>query len=358
MSRAALSGRLGLSPASLTRLAKPFLDLGYFVEREEPAQGVGRPARPLDVSDDIGRFLGVKVTQNALFAVLTDVRIRPLAEVALPLDDPTPDAVVAGVLDARRRLLEQSGESRPVGIGVSLGGQIESGTVLWAQHLGWENVPLGSLFAQATRTPVVLENDVIALAEAERWFGVGKDVPGTGFAVLTIGAGVGFALVANGRVVREKDAGLGTAMHIPLIPDGAECPLGHRGCAFGVLADRLIAQRASEALGREVSYDEVLHLATEGESHARAIVDEAADALGQLIATAANLSQLPTTVLGGEGIGLFHVAEQRVRDAIARYRDPRATEVPLLIDDSGSAAWSRGAAAVAVQAGFASLRLT
>ncbi len=47
ISRAELGRRLGLSPASLTRLSKPFLDRGWFVEATETLQGAtGRPAKP------------------------------------------------------------------------------------------------------------------------------------------------------------------------------------------------------------------------------------------------------------------------------------------------------------------------
>ena len=49
-------------------------------------------------------------------------------------------------------------------------------------------------------------------------------------------------------------------------------------------------------------------------------------------------------MLAGEGIGLFAVAEDRVRAAIAADRDPRAEPIELYVDDSGFSAWARGAA--------------
>ena len=54
-------------------------------------------------------------------------------------------------------------------------------------------------------------------------------------------------------------------------------------------------------------------------------------------------------MLAGEGIGLFAVAEERVRAAIAADRDPRAEPVGLYVDDSGFSAWARGAATIAIQ---------
>ncbi|HEU0182199.1 MAG TPA: MarR family transcriptional regulator, partial [Agromyces mariniharenae] len=80
ISRAELGRRLGLSPASLTRLSKPFLDRGLLVEASETLQGsTGRPARPLDVPVDAGRFVGIKVTGESAFGAVTDLRAGAVA---------------------------------------------------------------------------------------------------------------------------------------------------------------------------------------------------------------------------------------------------------------------------------------
>ena len=80
ISRAELGRRLGLSPASLTRLSKPFLDRGIFIEAPDLVQGAtGRPARPLDVAVDSRRFVGVKLSGDTAHGVFTDLRASALA---------------------------------------------------------------------------------------------------------------------------------------------------------------------------------------------------------------------------------------------------------------------------------------
>jgi len=87
VARAELGRRLRLSPASLTRLSKPLLDSGLFVEGAVEAAGaVGRPVRPLDVRVDGHRFVGIKLTGDQAFGVLTDLRARTLASVDVDLD--------------------------------------------------------------------------------------------------------------------------------------------------------------------------------------------------------------------------------------------------------------------------------
>jgi predicted NBD/HSP70 family sugar kinase len=344
ISRSELTSRLGLSPPSLTRLAKPFLDRGLLVELDDRSDGsVGRPVRPLDVRPGLAHFAGVKITGEALHVVATDVRAGLIAYEEHPLGTHEPEAVAAGIGRAVRGL----GVDRIAGVGVSLGGAVRDGRVEFAPVLGWTDVPFARLVEAELEVPASIENDLVALAEAERWFGRGAGIPG--FVVITIGAGIGYALVVNGQTVHSREAGVGLGGHIPLATTGPVCHAGHRGCAEAMLTSGSIAAQVSAALQRPVDYDEVLRLAAAGDPAATTVVDEAAAALGRLVAMAVNLTLQPAAVLAGEGIGLFSLAEDRVRAAIAADRDPRAEPVALHVDDSGFSAWARGAATIAIQ---------
>ncbi len=352
--RGALGRRLGLSPASLTRLAKPFLERGLFVELGEESTGsVGRPVRPLDIAPDLGSFAGVKVTGDALYAVLTDARARPLAEREVALDGITPEDVVA-VLAEMISDFSTLAPAPLVGVGVSLGGAVDdAGRVIRAPFLDWTNVDLGPALESAGGITVTVENDVVALVEAERWFGAGRGR--AGFSVITIGAGVGYGLVVRGEAVHTREAGVGLGGHIPLDPTGPLCPEGHRGCSTAILTSVGMCAQAQAALGRPVDYDELLALAAQGDPVATAVVDAAARGLGRLIALAANLTMQPTVVLAGDGIGLWDLVGDRVRAAAAAERDPLAEPIEILVDHAGFRAWARGAAAVAIQAAVARL---
>lgn len=352
ISRSALTTQLNLSPASLTRLAKPFLDRGLLVELDDSADGsVGRPVRPLDIAPNLGRFVGVKITGEALHVVTTDARAALVDTTTAALASTQP----ADVAEQLRTVLAELGAEHATGVGVSVGGSVRGSVVEFAPFLAWEDVPFGTLLEDRLGLPVTLENDLVALTEAERWFGLGRGIPG--FSVITIGAGVGYGLVVNGEVVHSREAGLGLGGHLPLSANGPVCHMGHRGCAEAMLASGSIAAQVSASVQRPVDYDEALALAAAGHPAARAVVDAAADALGRFVALAANLSLQPASVLAGEGMGLFAVAEERIRAAVEADRDPRADPIELYVDDTGFPAWARGAAAVAIQAAVERLRL-
>lgn len=346
ISRAELAARLGLSVASLTRLSKPLLDAGVLRESDEvSAASVGRPVRPLEVSPDAHRFVGVKLTGDSAAAVATDLRAGVVASSERTLPSHDVGEVVDAVVEAVSGLGPLDGFS---GLGVCIGGKVGADAlVLRAPFLGWRDVPLAALLHERTGLPVAVENDVVALTIAEQWFGAGRGEKD--FAVLTVGAGVGYGLVINDAVIAPPDAGLGLVGHYPLDPSGPRCREGHRGCASAVLTIPALRSRFAAATGEQRRYDEILELAAQGHPAASALVQSAAESLGLLVAAVANLTMVELVVLSGEGMDLADIAADSLRASIEQHRDPEAAPIRLSRQPSDFAQWARGAAAVVIQ---------
>ncbi|MEV6317699.1 ROK family transcriptional regulator [Streptomyces sp. NPDC051776] len=346
--RSELARRLGLSAASVTRLAKPLLDSGLLIE-EGPSQQsrTGRPTRPLDIAPSSHHFIGVKVTGEDAHAVLTTLRAEVIASCRSDLRGKDPEAVVATVAGLVAELA--SGAPHVTALGLSLGGQVpDHRTVVAAPFLEWtEDIALGALLEEATGLPTVVENDLLALTRAEHWFGAARDHDR--FAVLTTGVSVGYGLVVHGAVVDSPDAGVGLVGHFPLDPLGPMCPEGHRGCASAMLSMPSVCASVSVGLQRPVTYEECLDLAAEGHPVAEPVITASARALGRLVAAVANLTMTPLVILTGEGIRLAEVARPALDEALRRDRNPRAAPLSLEVQAVDFAQWARGAAATAVQ---------
>jgi predicted NBD/HSP70 family sugar kinase len=197
------------------------------------------------------------------------------------------------------------------------------------------------------RVPVVVANDVLALTEATHWFGAGRGV--NRFCLLTIGAGIGYGLVVHDQVVDNADAALGLIGHIPLLPDGPLCEGGHRGCAMTLLTSAAVTGQISTALGRPADYEECLDLAAKGDPIATKIVGTAGQALGRLIAAAANFTLPERVILGGEGIRLAEIAGTDVLEGLHAGRDPLAVDPPIVHLAPDFTEWARGGAVIAIQ---------
>ncbi|WNB84698.1 ROK family transcriptional regulator [Cellulomonas sp. ATA003] len=346
LSRAELARRLGLSQASLSRLTKPLLTSGLLIEsptRADPA--TGRPAQPLDVVQSSHHFVGVKLTGEVAAAVLVDLRGTVRRTAQAPVTDPAPDRVVAVLADL---VASVTVGVRPTGIGIGLGGHApDHRTVAVAPFLDWSGVPLADLLERTTGVPTTVENDVVALTAAEHWFGEGRGR--RSLAVVTIGAGVGYGLVQHDQLVVHRDVGIGLVGHYPLSAHGAVCVEGHRGCATAMLTIPSLIGQASVALGRPVTYDELLDLARAGDRACARLVDDAARALGRLLAAVGNLTMPDRIVVTGEGVALAEMARAAVDAGIAGDRDPRASALDVVTRPGDFRQWARGAGVVAIQ---------
>jgi predicted NBD/HSP70 family sugar kinase len=343
--RAELARRLGLSAGSLTRLARPLLDAGLLDEGStEVHLRTGRPALPLDVRPSPLRLVGVKITGDELFAVVTDLRAGVLATRTGPLPGRAPAAVVAAVAAVVDTL--RSEHPGVAGLGIGVGGLVVARRQVAVAHfLGWDDVPLAALAEAATGLPVVVENDVRALTAAEHWFGAGRGLHS--FALLTIGAGVGAGIVVHDRLVEgAHGAGGGVGHH--RLGGGGVCARGHRGCAHGVLSSTAIAARIGAVHGRRIGYAQALDLARDGDPAARAVVAEAGRALGRLVADLAVLDP-ELVILSGEGVDLVELVRPELDAALAEPREPGAGAPRLVVRPFPFTDWARGAAAVAVQ---------
>jgi predicted NBD/HSP70 family sugar kinase len=347
LSRSDIARKLDLSPGSLTRLSTPLIESGLLVEVEEKTDGrAGRPSRPLDIVPESQHFIGMKLTADDVLGVLTDLRAAVIVSHSVKLTSRKPDDVIAVLVDVVRKLSASAPSVTAIGVG--MGALIADHSVVrTAPFLEWEDVALGAMLEAATGIPTVIENDVVAFTESEHWFGAGRGLDR--FAVLTLGAGIGYGVVIHDDIVVDEDSGIGLVGHWPLDPFGPLCPAGHRGCARSVLTMSAISTAVSAALDRTVGYEEALDLAASGEPAARRVVDDAGRGLGRMIAAVANLTAPELVVLGGEGVRLVEVAAGAIEDGIAADRDARAKRIPLVATSGDNTEWCRGAAVIAIQ---------
>ncbi len=347
-SRAQLAKKSGLSAPTLTRLVRPLLDAGVLVESESVrGPGRGRSSALLDVVADDYRYVGVKLTSESIYAVLTNLRAEVLASQTLSepsLDVPDVVSAVAGVIS---RLQEEAG--RPVqGVGVTVGGRVDGGeTVADSPFLHWHEVPFRTMLAEQVDVPLFLANDVVGLTMAQQWFGYGRTY--ADFALLTVGAGVGYGLVINHAIVPTS---VSPVSHLPIDPHGPLCFAGHRGCMTAFATSGAMADAVSLARRRRTTYDEVLDLAEAGDPAASRVVTEAAHAVGRAAAAITSLTGVERIILSGEGVRLVEIASESLHAGRVEYACGRASDLEPVIWPMDFLEWARGAAVVAIQASF------
>jgi predicted NBD/HSP70 family sugar kinase len=350
LSRTDLARRLDLSAGSLTRLTKPLIESGLLVEVPDgggPAEvRQGRPSQPLDVVAESRTFLGLKLTEDMVYGVVTTLRSEIVARLDRPLTTHDPDEVA----DLLGEMTGELADRFPTltGIGIGVGGLVQDRAVVGeSPFLEWRDVPLAELVEERTGLPVVVENDVAALVEAETWFGAGRGLDR--FVVLTIGAGIGYGLVLGGKRVPYAEEDRGFGRHWILNPNGPLTPAGERGSAVSLLTIPSIRYQIRAATGHDLTYEEILARAADDEPMASRVIDEAARALGTLVAQIANFVLPQKILLAGEGVGLIDVAGKTVDDTLRAHRHPLAVPLDVETKVSDFHDWARGAAVLAIQ---------
>jgi glucokinase len=115
-----------------------------------------------------------------------------------------------------------------VGVGAAGFVDVTRTIVMFSPHLDWRHEPLRARVAERVRLPVVVDNDANTMALAECRFGAGR---GHRFVLcVTLGTGIGGALVLDNRVYRGANGMAGEFGHMQVVPDGHRCECGNRGC--------------------------------------------------------------------------------------------------------------------------------
>ncbi|MET0303361.1 MAG: ROK family protein [Microbacteriaceae bacterium] len=179
-----------------------------------------RPVGPNAIGIDIG---GTKIA-----GAVVDAEGRILAEDRVATPTGRPDAIIESVVGMIARL-ESAHEVAAAGIASPGFIDAAQSTVYYTANIGWRNEPVRErLRERIPHLAITIDNDANAAAWAEYRFGAGRGVGN--MTMLTIGTGVGGAVVADGRLLRGGFGSAGESGHFVIVPDGLLCGCGARGC--------------------------------------------------------------------------------------------------------------------------------
>ncbi|HEX2865313.1 MAG TPA: ROK family transcriptional regulator [Deinococcales bacterium] len=356
LSRAQLAELTGLSPAAVTGVTAELIAGRYLVERSVGASSGGRPPILLDLDAVTHRVAGLKLSDERLEAVITDMRTGVLARGSARLQSPTPEQVVTATATLLSTLCAEKNLDLDalLGVGFGLPGVMdERGACLRSPVLGWRDVPIAALLGERLGLPVWVDNDVNALVAAESLFGRGRRADN--FIVVTVGRGIGAGFVLGGRVYRGAHGGAAELGHTTVEKNGRPCECGKRGCLEAYAAEPGLVRLYNEAKGhgRARGIKAVVQAAERGDAVALSVLAEAGERLGTAVANLVTLLDPELVVLGGEGVRLGEPYFKPLRRALRETAFGGAGEnLPVYVDDWKDEQWARGAASLAVQHTF------
>ena len=257
--------------------------------------------------------IGIDIGGTKIAGALVDENGVIVREARVPTPAHDPDAIADAVVS----LINELSEGVEVAAaGVAAAGYVDAAraNIVYAPNLSWRNEPFKQKLESKLTIPVFIDNDANAAGWAEYRFGAGRGYQH--MVMLTIGTGVGGAIITDGHLLR---GGYGVAAelgHIRHIPNGRLCGCGRNGCIeqYGsgtallraaqeladsdLIAGARLAELRDENQG-QLTGTQVYQAISEGDAGALSILSELGIALGKTIATLAAILDPEIVVIGG-----------------------------------------------------------
>jgi len=217
-----------------------------------------------------------------------------------------PDQLIDLIARDVRLFQGECDEVSAVGVGLPGLIDVDQGMVhILSNVRGWREIQLSKQLSEKIGLPVAIENDANAMGYGEYLFGAGHGVDS--LIALTLGTGVGAAVIINGQLIRGGSMSAGELGQTSIDWRGVHANYGNLGALEKYVGNHQIAERAAKAYsaaGQQRSLETCSphHLsqwADEGDAIANRIWMETGDMIGAALANAAWLVNPTRFVIGG-----------------------------------------------------------
>ncbi|MEF2878964.1 MAG: type I phosphomannose isomerase catalytic subunit [Blautia sp.] len=234
---------------------------------------------------------------------LVDVHDKILDSVCFPTDRTCPPEEILGTAAQKAlELLEKNGISMEqcTGAGVGLAGTVDrkKGLVRYSNNICWEDVAVVQELSRYLPVPIEIANNGDCAALGEVMAGAGKEC--SDVVMLTIGAGVGGAVIVDGEIYQGKGLGGSELGHMVIVENGQPCTCGRRGCLEAYVSVTALKRQAEEKNGKAWSLEEIFSGAQAGDPAMKELLDLYTQRLGTGIVNLVNIFRPQMVLLGGE----------------------------------------------------------
>jgi glucokinase len=221
------------------------------------------------------------------------------------------DGLVGQVTQMVKELRQNAGAIQAVGLAIPGLVNRQSDRVVASRYLpGIVRETLHAELMEATGLRFELENDANAAAYGEFKIGAGRG--GRDLFYITIGEGIGGAIILDGKLWTGASGFAGEVGHITIDTEGSECECGNTGCLETVASAPNIVRRANERLNRDSTSSlstlamnknftagDMAHEAKEGDDFSLMMIERTGKYIGTGVASVINLLNIERIVLGG-----------------------------------------------------------
>ncbi len=266
--------------------------------------------------------------------------------------DEGPSHVLDRIAALVRELRGKAPEGLIEGVGIGSPGSIDwmRTTVRRPPNLpGWMDVNVRDEIQTrlGEQLPVLVENDANAAGLGSAFYGAGR--PYDDFIMITLGTGVGGAIIYKDRVFRGSTGGAGEIGHMTIDYEGPFARSGVAGAIEAYLGQRFLSRHAryrlmtrDDSIIHQMAEDDLLGItprmlydaACQGDDGAKEVLAWAGHKLGCVLGSCVNLLDIRTIVVGGGLSAAGDYILDATRSAIVRFVTPGLRENLLVIQET------------------------
>jgi predicted NBD/HSP70 family sugar kinase len=243
---------------------------------------------PLDIETEGVAVIGVHIAVPRTTVALLDLRGRVIAQRQDPHGRRDPASVLAALVSRVAAVRKEYGGGRRIlGLGIATGGWVDAanGTVVEHSLLGWHDIRLGDVLAEATGLPAQVDSNSRSLLKAEQLFGTVAGPARRSAIHLFVGNVVDVAFAIGGTVHQGPRSAAGAVAHLPVDGCVEVCACGRTGCLQAAVSEQTLVRRAlADGLIDRPDFRALVDAALGGHVEAVAMFSERARLVGRAAA--------------------------------------------------------------------------
>jgi glucokinase len=216
VTRSQLARELGLSDASVSRIVKRLLDSGTIAELPGEPTARGRIPTILEFVGPIGAVIAVDLGGTQCHGALADLAGGTVAEDfrAAGAGEAAADRLLACIAALKARAAELTWPVRAIVVGIPALIDPATGLATAGPNVDWQGYDLIGALAESLAEPFEVDNDVNLGALGQAWRGAGRGI--SSFVLMSLGTGIGGALVIDGHLIRGRHNAAGELAYFPV----------------------------------------------------------------------------------------------------------------------------------------------
>lgn len=317
ISRADISKKVNLTPASITKITKKLIEQNILKESKMGTTSGGRPPVLLTLNNKAGYVIGINLAPGYLEGAIGTLNgeLKNIKKIDLT-KQVQKEEVLLNITNMIDYFIKKNQDIPLCGIGLAFHGLVDSknGISIYAPYYGWNDFNIKKLLQMKYKTNIKVDNDVNAMAIGQKNYLTTKK--NQNFILINLSAGIGASIVIDNMILNGSRSVAGEVGHIVVSENSTRrCRCGKLGCLETYISHGAMLDKAME---KNLKFKNINKMLSNKSIEVQKIVDSSAKYLGKMLGDLVNIINPEYIYLVGELVEKREDFIEKVEDEIKK----------------------------------------